>query len=394
MSRIAEIHLSEFGSQPTILTAAPTVATLLGASGEHNDGVCLRLVTPPSVHVALRRRDDTVVRFAAPDLKERKRASLSTIRGRKEDRWAKLPKAVVQLLYAEGLVTSGVDITLQSDAPGECGLSLTSAFTVALMDALGQAFSFNLDIDRTVKLIERLGSHYLKLSGSAVQRLTESARMQRVAIPGRVYACDVRRESLQLCDWRSTVGDEIVLLAAGVPQFTDDMSLLEIDELQGEALEALRERRPGVTLRDYQLEDLEEVRESLSDAARRAALFVMWENRRVEESLNLMIDGDIDGLGGLLSASHASLRENLDLSCPEIDWLVKRGLRVDRVAGMRIHGLAYGGAALAILREGGREELLEAIEEYGRIFGFTPRPYTLVSDEGVPERVNAEKLEM
>ncbi|MFP4329466.1 MAG: hypothetical protein ACLFP6_01985 [Spirochaetaceae bacterium] len=394
MSRIAESHLSEFGSEPTVETGAPTVATLLGAVGEYNDGVCLRLVTPPSVHVALRRREDTVVRFAAPDLKERKRASLSTIRGRKEDRWARLPKAVVQLLGAEGLVTSGADITLQSDAPAECGLSLTSAFTVALIDALGRAFSFDLDSEDFFGLLQRFGSHYLRLSQNEVRRLAESARMQKFAVPGRVYACDVRRRTLQLCDWQSTLGDEIVLLSAGVPQFTEDMSLLEIEELEAEALEALRERRPGLSLRDYELEDLEEVREGLSDAARRAALFVMGENRRVEESLELMVDGDINGLGELLSASHASLRENLDLSCPEIDWLVKRGLRVEPVAGMRIHGLAYGGAVLAILRNGGRAELLEAIDDYGRIFGFTPRLYTLVSDESAAARVSTEKLEM
>ena len=103
--------------------------------------------------------------------------------------------------------------------------------------------------------------------------------------------------------------------------------------------------------------------------------------------------GDIEAIGGLLSVSHASLRENLDLSCPEIDWLVRRGQRVGGVAGMRIHGLAYGGAALAIIRKGARPDLMEAIDEYGRIFGFTPEVYTLIPDVDIESNVNVQQLE-
>ncbi len=393
MSRIGKIHLSEFGSEPTVVTEAPTVATLLGAVGAYNDGVCLRLVTPPSVRVAVRPREDSVVRFSAPDLKERKRASLSTIRGRKEDRWARLPKAVIQLLSSEGLVTQGADITLQSDAPPGCGLSLTSAFAVALIDGLTRVSNTPLPTERIIELLGRLGTHYLKRSPSETLRLKESAGLQKTAEAGRIYACDARRESLEGCDWLSVEGHEVVLISAGVPQFSDDMSLQEIESFQKEALASLGERRPGVSLRDYRVEDLEEIREALSDAARRAAAFVVGENSRVEEARELLLGGDLDGVGNVLSVSHGSLRENLDLSCPEIDWLVKRGQRVEGVVGMRIHGLAYGGAALAILRPGARDRLIDAIDEYSRIFGFTPEIHTLVPLGGSTTGLNVRQLE-
>jgi galactokinase len=393
VSRIGEIHLSEFGSEPTVITEAPTVATLLGAVGVYNDGVCLRLVTPPSVCVAVRPREDSVVRFSAPDLKERKRASLSTIRGRKEDRWARLPKAVVQLLASEGLLTRGADITLQSDAPAGCGLSLTSGFAVALIDALAAGAGTHLETGRVVELVGRLGSHYLKMPPSKVLRLREGAELQKSGEAGRIYVCDSRRERFGDCEWLSPGGHEVVLISAGVPQFSDDMSLTEIEELQKDAVSVLVQRRPGASLRDYLMEDLEEVRESLSDASRRAASFVVGENGRVDNALELFVAGDIEGVGGLLSESHGSLRENLDLSCPEIDWLVKRGQRVDGVVGMRIHGLAYGGAALAILRPGARQRLMEAIDEYSRIFGFTPVVYTLVPGGGITDKVNVRQLE-
>lgn len=393
MSRIGEIHLSEFGSEPTVVTEAPTVATLLGAVGAYNDGACLRLVTPPSVRVAVRPREDSVVRFSAPDLKERKRASLSTIRGRKEDRWARLPKAVVQILVAEELVHHGADITLQSDAPVGCGLSLTSGFAVALIDALSKSADATLSTQRVLELVDRLGAHYLKMTSSQTLRLKESAALQKGGETGRIYACDVRRGSLAECEWLSTEGHEVVLISAGVPQFSDDMSLNETESFQKEALATLGARRPGVSLRDYRMEDLEEIRESLSDVARRAAIFVVGENSRVDEARELLIAGDLDGVGNTLSVSHGSLRENLDLSCPEIDWLVKRGQRVEGVVGMRIHGLAYGGAALAILRPGARERLIEAIEEYSRIFGFTPVLYTLVPAGGSIQGVSVRQLE-
>lgn len=393
MSRIREIHLSEFGSEAGVVAEAPTVATLLGAVGTNNDGVCLRLVTPPTAQVAVRRRDDTVVRFSAPDLKERKRASLGTVRPRKEDRWARLPKAVVALLVAEGVVTAGMDVTLQSDAPSECGLSLRSAFAVALLKAVSRSFATPLTPEKTIELLGRLGSHYLKLDAAAVGRLQQSGEMMLAASTGKVYACDLRNNSLSPYDWTAPGGYEIVLITAGVPQFADDMSIREIDEFQKEALGILRKRRGGASLRDYGLADLEEYRESLPDAARRAAFFILGENERVEEAANYINEGDMETLGGVLSASHGSLRENLDLSCPEIDWLVKRGLKVDGVIGMRIHGLAYGGAIVAILRTGVRENLMEAIEEYGRIFGFSPEIVTLVPDRAAAKGPTVRQLE-
>jgi galactokinase len=71
-----------------------------------------------------------------------------------------------------------------------------------------------------------------------------------------------------------------------------------------------------------------------------------------------------------MNRSHESLRDNFEVSCPEIDWLVKRAQEIDGVYGSKITGTGFGGCTLTLLKKSAFDQYKERLEEYERIFGF------------------------
>jgi galactokinase len=99
------------------------------------------------------------------------------------------------------------------------------------------------------------------------------------------------------------------------------------------------------------------------------------ELRRVEEAEEALKKPDLPGLSKLFFHSHESLRDLYEVSCPEIDWLVKRAQEIDGVVASRMTGMGFGGCTYTILKESALEEYRKRLEDYERIFGFHPLVY-------------------
>jgi len=103
---------------------------------------------------------------------------------------------------------------------------------------------------------------------------------------------------------------------------------------------------------------------------RRICLHVVEENQRVLDSKEALLAKDMNVFGKILNRSHESLRDNYEVSCPEIDWLVKRAWELDGVLGSRLTGKGFGGCTITLLTEQAVPVYLNRLEEYERIFGF------------------------
>ena len=84
-----------------------------------------------------------------------------------------------------------------------------------------------------------------------------------------------------------------------------------------------------------------------------------------------------------MNRSHESLRDNYEVSCPEIDWLVKRAWEIDGVLGSRLTGPGFGGCTISLLRKDSMDEYQEKLHEYDRIFGFSPEVFEVEIVSGV-----------
>jgi galactokinase len=140
-------------------------------------------------------------------------------------------------------------------------------------------------------------------------------------------------------------------------------------------LEILSQGREGASFREFAAMDLLESLGNFPEEIRRRSLHVVQEIHRVFGARDYLVRGELPEFSRLIFNSHESLRDLYELSCPEIDWIVKRAQETVGIFGARMTGQGFGGCTYMIIKNEMLGEYRSKIEDYERIFGFHPAVY-------------------
>jgi galactokinase len=154
-----------------------------------------------------------------------------------------------------------------------------------------------------------------------------------------------------------------------------------------QAAAILRKTKPSVrSLRDVTLSDLELYGELLPETLRRRSCHVISENERTLSAAEALINGDVHRLGELMNLSHESLRDDYEVSCPELDIMVELSRQQTGVAGARMMGGGFGGSTVNLVRRNNIDQFRRRVsEDYQRATGLVPAIITVTADDGVRE---------
>ncbi len=370
-------HQAEYGHEPEIITEAPGVVNLMGEHTDFQEGYVLQAGIDLTVKIAISRRNDTSLRFFSADMGERKRTTIANLKYKREDRWANYMKGVLYELLQVGSTFKGLNLTVSGTIPKEIGLGSSAAVGVATALAARELFDFDLEDIQLVQVAY--------LSETAFMGKREKITDQLgtfYAGEGKAVFMDLR--SLDYSQIPVNVGNiAFVLTESGVKQHGIQEEIEERYELCTDSLEVLRDRASQRSLRDYTVQDLKMGMGTLPESSRRLCMHVVRENERVLESVDLLEAGDGAGFGKLLGKAHESLRDNFEVSCPEIDWLVKRAGEMEGCYGAKIVGPGFGGCTLGLFSPDVLDEYQKRLDEYEHIFGFHPRYYVIKPRTGV-----------
>ena len=167
-----------------------------------------------------------------------------------------------------------------------------------------------------------------------------------------------------------------------------DIKLLK-DDLN-DCLRFLNARKPGTVLRDYSKTDLWESVGTIPERIRRRCFHFIDENERVIEARRALVTKKYENIGKLLNRSHESLRDLLEVSCPELDWLVKRSQETSGILGSRLTGSGFGGCTISLIKESVIDDYIKRLDEYERIFGFKPETFICTPTNGVSVLFNGK----
>ena len=160
-----------------------------------------------------------------------------------------------------------------------------------------------------------------------------------------------------------------------VPRFGIEGELDNRREDIKAGLALLSQGREGASFREYAAMDLVESLGNLPEEIRRRSLHVVQEIRRVFGARDHLMRGDLPDFSRLVFNSHESLRDLYEVSCPEIDWMVKRAQETIGVYGARMTGQGFGGCTYTIIKNEMINEFKNRLDDYERIFGFRPVIY-------------------
>jgi galactokinase len=376
MLDIGALHRTEYEadadrSEPVAIAEAPGRLHYLGEHGEPKAGLYLSSAIDRFVRVAVSLRKDNSLRFYAADFGERKRTTLMNLKYKREDRWANYIKVAVHVFAELGYSVKGLNFTLSGDIPQQVGLASSSAIEVAAAVALRGFFSANInDKELLNRLVLAKGVFFGKNNSAVDYLIAFSAKKDHFLLVD-----EITREVKRI---KSPLGkNKILIMDSRVPRMGVEDELKQRRQDIRKGLDILSQKRQGVSFRDFVASDLMDSMGNLPEEIRRRCLHIIQELQRVNEAEWILKKADFPALTKVLFHSHESLRDLYEVSCPEIDWLVKRAQEINGVLGSRMTGQGFGGCTYTLLREEAIAEYQRRLEDYERIFGFHPLLYNV-----------------
>ncbi|WP_042412659.1 galactokinase [Streptacidiphilus anmyonensis] len=341
---VAEEFAALYGREPEGVWQAPGRINLIGEHTDYNDGFVLPVALPHAARVAVARRDDGVVRVHSSQgggsVVEFTVESLApgSVAG-----WAAYPAGALWVLREGGHAVPGIDLHLDSDVPFGAGLSSSAALQCAVLLACDELLGLGIDRPSLARLAQRAENDYV---GAPVGVMDQTASL--CCAEGAALFLDTRDMSQRQVP--------LDLAAAG-------LVLLVVDTRveHGHADGAYRQRREGCersadllgvkALRDVEAAsgpDLDALLDRLpEEELRRLTRHVVTENARVLEAVRLLDEGGLRALGPVLTAGHASQRDDFAISCAQSDTAVDTAL-VAGALGARQTGGGFGGCVIVL----------------------------------------------
>jgi galactokinase len=358
---------------------APGRVNLIGDHTDYNDGFVLPAALDRQIAVAATAREDSLVNVYALDFNRWDRFDLQKeVVPLGENSWGNYIRGMAWSLLGEGCQLRGMDAAVAGDIPIGAGLSSSAAIEVAAGYAMLQLSHGNLD---------------RKSLALAAQKAENEFVGMRCGIMDQYISCMGQCNHALLIDCRSLdyrtvplpAGALIVIVDSGVHRGLVGM---EYNERRSECETAAAHF--GVrALRDVASQAFEKRAHELSATVRRRARHVISENHRTVSAAAALAADDLQTVGNLMVASHASLRDDFEVSCPELDLLVEIALGVNGVYGARLTGAGFGGSMVALVQSEAAGDLTAAIaRRYRPAAGRQATVHVCKASEGVSETAN------
>jgi galactokinase len=360
---LAAAFTERFGTEPDGLWSAPGRVNVIGEHTDYNDGFVLPFAIKHSTTVAAATRPDRLVRVAstfAPD-EAPVTADLDTLEEGGVEGWAAYPLGVLWAMEQSGHRCPGMDLLVDSSVPVGAGLSSSAALECSVAVAANELARADVS-RRELAVIGQLAEN--RMVGAPTGIMDQSASL--LGEVGHAVFLDCRSGDSRLVP--------LDLEGAGLELMVIDTRVSHSHSTGGYAArrrscEQGAELMGVPALRDLSVKDLAEAAGVLDEETFRRVRHIVTENARVEDAVEILTSKGPADLGPLLVASHASMRDDFEISCAELDTAVDASLEAGAI-GARMTGGGFGGAAIALARVDDVPTIRAAVEDAFSAAGF------------------------
>jgi len=374
---IAETFQQLFGSLPEVVVRAPGRVNLIGEHTDYNDGFVLPAAINRAITYAGRRRADRRVRLYSDDFRASVDFDLDDIQKDSESTWSNFLRGVSKFLEADGHRLSGADIAFGGDVPRESGLSSSAAVEVGATAFWNKLLGLGLDPVYVVKVSRRAENEFVGVPCGIMDQFISALGRRDHAL-----FLDCRDLGYRHVPLRADV--KIVVCNSGVKRALAQSEYeVRLKQCREAVTKIAATGRAVKSLRDLQISDLQAARSNMDNLLWRRAHHVVSENHRVLEAVRVLESGDLERFGELMNASHASLRDDYEVSCKELDTLVELARRQPGILGARMTGAGFGGCTVNLVRAGAAEGFAQAVAAgYEKALGLKSETYVCQASDG------------
>jgi len=338
---------------------APGRVNLIGEHVDYSEGFVLPMAIDRATFAAAAPRDDRRVRVRSLDRGETAEFDLDEPDPRPAGTWSDYARGVA-LALARRVPLGGADVALRTTVPIGAGLSSSAAFELAVGLALLSQSGAVLSPHELAHAAQEAENGFVGLRSGVMDQLASA-----LGVRGHALLIDCRTEDVSPVPLPADAA--VIVADSGVKH---ELAGSAYNDRRAQSEEAAR-RLGARTLRDVSVAEFARRAAMLPEPLRRRARHVVGENARVLATVVALRESDLATAGAHMNASHDSLRDDYEVSAPELDLLVDAARHVDGVYGARMTGGGFGGSIVALVRRDAAGALAPALESayvarYGR----------------------------
>jgi len=330
---------------------------MIGEHTDYNLGFVLPAAIDRNIHFLAKRRNDNLVSVWAENFQEKEMFFLHDLKVSQKKMWIDYVKGIFWVLQKEGYSLGGLDALIIGDIPLEAGLSSSAALEVSVLNALNKLFHLSLSKEQIARMSQKAENDFVGVNCGLMDQFISVFGKKDSAL---FLDCETLKYEYVPLSLKEH-GLNIVVYDSRVRR---ELSATDYNKRRFESSAALTILKTSGVKRykDVDIGLLDEKKDEMGDVLFRRARHVVTENQRVKDAVCVLKTGEFKQLGELLFQSHLSLRDDYEVSCPELDLLYEVGKQFGGCLGARMTGAGFGGSGIALVEIKKTEDFLNKIK--------------------------------
>ncbi|MCL5035799.1 MAG: galactokinase [Chloroflexi bacterium] len=367
---LIKAFIEKFDRPPIMGVRAPGRVNLIGEHTDYNMGFVFPAAIEKEIRIVASPISAPELRIYSMNFDESVTVPLTDIRPSKDKSWSNYIAGVADELIKSGYNPGGCEMLVWGDIPIGSGLSSSAAMEVAAACLFRRLFNLSDISDRSLALLaQKAENNFVGVNCGIMDQFISMMGWDNHAL-----LIDCRTLNAMLVPMPRRGEISIVICDSNIRRKLTGSEYnrrrLECEE----GLNLLKKQFPTITaLRDVLPGMWEEVEHTIPDPIRKRCRHVIYENQRALDGAEALENNDLEFFGELMKLSHISLRDDFEVSCPELDCLVRAAWGVEECCGSRLTGAGFGGCTVSIVKNEGIEKFKKRLtENYVKEFSIEP----------------------
>ncbi len=374
---VEQLFENQFDRKPELMVRACGRINLIGEHTDYNDGFVLPAAIDRYIFYAIAENGTDQCHFFAADLNEKATASLHDLK-KTNQHWFNYLQGIIQQFQKESKTVRGVDVVLGGNLPVGSGMSSSAALECGFGWALNRLFDAGFEKSYIAEVAHHSSNQFMGIPSGIMDQF---ASMMGKANHFILLDCRSLEHRYIPADLKAY---QIVLINSKVHhELSSSEYPVRVAECKA-GVEYLQQYDPTInSLRDVTLELLEAHKGGLSNKIYRRCKYVVSEKERTLQACEYLERGEIEKVGQLMFETHAGLRDDYEVSCAEIDFLVDFAKAYEDAVGSRIMGGGFGGCTINLIKKDQIQDFITKVEaSYYNQFNIKAEHYLLNISDG------------
>ena len=383
IENITNIYHEKFGHSPAHIARAPGRVNLLGEHVDYNDGFVLPAAIDRATYVAFSPADAPHSTLAAVDFDQQASFSAESISTKTQPdgsplpEWTLYPAGVMWALMEEKLLVPSINAVFASDVPRGSGLSSSASVEMAFAIAWQTLGGWTLPPMKRALLGQKAENKYVGVNCGIMDQFASAC-----GVENKLLLLDCRS-----LEWKTVPLPDNVSIVIADTTVRRKLTSGEYNKRRSaceEAVRLLQKDLPNIkSLRDVSMDNFNRLAKKLPDEIEKRARHVVEEIGRSNQAETLLKVGNIQNFGKLMNECHVSLRDLYEVSCPELDVMVRIAQSLEGCYGARLTGAGFGGCTVNLVAVEHTEQFANALAKgFESETGLRPNIYITAASNG------------